>query len=101
MLGTPLLPQIIEDNPMTEFVELPDGCADLVYCNLLCGVIRGALGMVRTAGHAQCIGSMVEQQVNMKVECTYVKDVLKGDDVSELRIKLLAQSAEINPINDE
>lgn len=37
----------------------------------------------------------------MKVECHYVKDVLKGDDVSELRIKLLAQSAEINPIKDE
>lgn len=42
--------KVIEDNPMTEFVELPDGCADLVYCNLLCGVIRGALGMVRVWG---------------------------------------------------
>ncbi len=35
---------------MTDFVELPDGCADLVYCNLLCGVIRGALGMVCVGG---------------------------------------------------
>lgn len=38
--------QILEDNPMTDFVELPEGCGKLRYCNLLCGVIRGALEMV-------------------------------------------------------
>ena len=39
--------QILEDNPLTDFVELPEGLAGLKYCNVLAGVIRGALEMVR------------------------------------------------------
>lgn len=74
---------LLEDNPLTDFVELPEGCQNLTYCNVLCGVIRGALEMVK-----------------MKVQCTYVKDVLKGDDVSEIRLKLLRHEAEVCPIND-
>lgn len=40
-----------EENPLADFVELPDdGRAqdELWYSNILCGVIRGALEMVRT-----------------------------------------------------
>jgi hypothetical protein len=38
---------ILEDNnPLTEFVELPDSYNGLFYSNILCGVIRGALEMV-------------------------------------------------------
>jgi len=55
-----------------QFVELPDECKDLQFSNLLCGVIRGALEMV-------CI----------KVETRFVKDTLKGDDQSEIRVKLV------------
>lgn len=40
--------QIMEDNPLTDFVELPEGCEKLKYCNILCGVLRGALEMVRS-----------------------------------------------------
>lgn len=43
--------QILEDNPLADFVELPEQLAGLKYSNLLCGVIRGALEMVR-AGQA-------------------------------------------------
>ena len=39
--------QILDDNLLTDFVELPEGCQQLSYCQLLCGVIRGALEMVR------------------------------------------------------
>ncbi len=39
--------QILEDNPLTDFVELPEGCQNLIYCNILCGVIRGALEQAR------------------------------------------------------
>lgn len=42
---------IFEENPLADFVELPDdGKAqdELWYSNILCGVIRGALEMVFT-----------------------------------------------------
>lgn len=38
---------ILESNPLVDFVELPDNHTSLVYSNLLCGVLRGALEMVK------------------------------------------------------
>ncbi|KAL4422528.1 hypothetical protein ABPG75_008725 [Micractinium tetrahymenae] len=75
---------ILEDNPLTDFVELPEALSQLKYSNLLCGVIRGALEMV-----------------NMDVECTFVRDVLQGDDVYEMRLKLLSSSPETYPFKDD
>ena len=46
--------QILEDNPLTDFVELPEGCQNLIYCNVLCGVIRGALEQARPRAQ-QCL----------------------------------------------
>ena len=37
---------IIQENPFTEFVELPPQYTDIHYCNILVGVIQGALEMV-------------------------------------------------------
>ena len=34
---------LLEDNPMIDHVEIPEKNAKLVYCNMLCGVLRGAL----------------------------------------------------------
>lgn len=62
---------ILSENPLTDFVELPPQYQELQYCNVLCGVIKGALEMIQ-----------------MQVECRFVRDVLKGDDVSELRVEL-------------
>jgi len=36
----------LEENPLTDFVELPNEYKDLWYSNIQCGVIRGALEMV-------------------------------------------------------
>jgi len=74
---------VLEDNPLVDFVELPEGCQNLCYCQLLCGVIRGALEMV-----------------NISVDCAFVKDVLRGDDTYEIRLKLLSQSQEQYPFNE-
>ncbi|KAI3963791.1 hypothetical protein MKW98_029901 [Papaver atlanticum] len=75
---------ILEDNPLVDFVELPDTCQGLYYCNVLSGVIRGALEMV-----------------SMKTEVTWVRDMLRGNDAYELRVKLLKQVPEEYPYKDD
>eukprot|EP00771_Trimastix_marina_P000943 gnl/Trimastix_PCT/1979.p2 GENE.gnl/Trimastix_PCT/1979~~gnl/Trimastix_PCT/1979.p2 ORF type:complete len:186 (+),score=43.63 gnl/Trimastix_PCT/1979:35-592(+) len=68
---------VIRENPLTDFVELPENCSTLSYCNILCGVITGALEMV-----------------NMRVECHFTRDILHGDDVTELRLCLRGMISE-------
>ncbi|KAF7822866.1 trafficking protein particle complex subunit 3 [Senna tora] len=75
---------VLEDNPLVDFVELPDTCQGLYYCNILSGVVRGALEMV-----------------SMKTEVTWVRDMLRGDDVFELQVKLLKQVPEEYPYKDD
>jgi len=36
-----------EQNPLIEFVEVPPQYAELCYCNIVCGVIKGALEMIQ------------------------------------------------------
>lgn len=60
------------ENPLSLFVELPDNYKDTLEYNILyCGVIRGALEML-----------------NYKVECTFVKSPLRGDDTHEIKVDL-------------
>ena len=61
----------LAENPLAEFVELPEQYSSLAYSNMLCGVLRGALEMVQ-----------------MRVECTLTKDALWGDDVTEIKVVL-------------
>lgn len=61
----------LPENPLAEFVELPEQYGSLAYSNMLCGVLRGALEMVQ-----------------MRVECTLTKDALWGDEVTEIRVVL-------------
>ncbi|KAF5919977.1 hypothetical protein HPG69_014343 [Diceros bicornis minor] len=64
---------ILDKNPLVEFVEeLPAGRSSLCYCNLLCGIIRGALEMVHLAA-----------------DVTFLQDRLKGDSVTEIGITFL------------
>ena len=61
----------LPENPLAEFVELPEQYGSLAYNNMLCGVLRGALEMVQ-----------------MRVECSLTKDALWGDEVTEIRVVL-------------
>jgi len=75
---------VFKENPLTQFVELPESCAQLHFCNILCGVIRGALEMLL-----------------MRVECRFVKDMLRGDDTNEIRVVLKEILEEERPPDDE
>ncbi|KAM9416218.1 trafficking protein particle complex subunit 3-like isoform 1-T1 [Salvelinus alpinus] len=121
---------ILESNPLVDFVELPDNHSSLVYSNLLCGVLRGALEMVRRG--RVCVYSnllcgvlrgaleMVRrgrvcvysnllcgvlrgalEMVQMAVDVKFAQDTLRGDNVTEIRMKFIKRMEENLPAGDE
>ncbi len=78
---------IFEENPLADFVELPDdGRAqdELWYSNIFCGVLRGALEMVQ-----------------MQTDAHFISDVLRGNDSTEMRISLIRYIDDEMPADDE
>lgn len=77
---------VLETNPLTEFVELPeDGKLDqLCYSQVICGAIRGALEMVQ-----------------LKVDCTIKAEHIKGDPHTEIRVKFLEVILDAIPIGED
>jgi hypothetical protein len=59
----------LTDNPLGRWVELPEGFEDLWFSNVLCGVLRGALGAVQ-----------------YRVRAEFVSDVLKGGATTAVRV---------------
>lgn len=66
---------ILEENPLAEFVELPDdgkAVKELWYSNILVGVIKGALEMVQ-----------------LEVEAYFTQDQLQGAPQTEIRVRFI------------
>lgn len=67
---------VFTENPLAEFVELPVALdpkiqKELWYSQLYCGVLRGALYMIQ-----------------LDTDVHFVRDVLRGDEKTEIRVKL-------------
>jgi len=75
---------ILDSNPLTEYVELPDHLSNLKYSNILCGVIKGALEMVQ-----------------IEVSSWFVQDYLKGDSTTELRVKFIRKLEDALPPGED
>lgn len=75
---------LMETNPLADFVELPEGHGQLRYSNILCGVLRGALEMVQ-----------------LDVCVWFVQDQLKGDSVTELRLRFNKRIEDAIPAGED
>ena len=76
--------QVLEEIPFVDYVELPASLSELRYSNILCGVIKGSL-----------------EQIGIKVDVNFVKDMLRGDDVYEMRVVLIEAVPDEYPFKDD
>jgi len=96
---------IFDENPLADFVELPDdgrAAEELWYSNVLCGVLRGALEMVCSV--TSCTTrKLIEglDKIQIQIEAHFISDVLKGHDVTELRVALIKYINDEMPPDDE
>ena len=75
---------VMDQNPLAEFVELPDTCTNLKYSNVLAGAIRGACEMVQ-----------------IEVLVSFISDHLKGDNTTEIRVRFMKRLEDAIPAGED
>ncbi|KAK6489405.1 trafficking protein particle complex subunit 3-like isoform X1 [Huso huso] len=76
---------LLDSNPLEDFIEeLPEGHSSLLYSNLLCGILRGALQTVRLAAHVELI-----------------QNGGKGEKKTEIRLSFLGRLEENLPKSED
>ena len=71
-------------NPLAEFATIPNHLRGLQFSQLLCGAIRGALAAV-----------------NIRVACSFERDMLMGLPSSSIRVVLEEHQPEEYPFGDD
>ena len=87
-----------EENPLAEFAELPRDAKEhgLWFSNVYPGIIRGCLEMVSGMMYVEA-----NLQIQMQVEARFISDVLRGDETTEVHVRLIRVMEEEQPVNDE
>ncbi|XP_055491764.1 trafficking protein particle complex subunit 3-like isoform X1 [Leucoraja erinacea] len=62
----------LEKNPLMDYAEVPNKHSSLLYSNMICGILRGALKMVR-----------------LQVDVQLLQDTGKDNKITEIRMRLL------------
>uniref|UniRef100_A0A1I8GGA3 Trafficking protein particle complex subunit n=1 Tax=Macrostomum lignano TaxID=282301 RepID=A0A1I8GGA3_9PLAT len=75
---------VLDSNPLTEFVELPQSHANLQFSNIICGALRGAL-----------------EAVHLQIDAQFVQDTLRGDPATEIRVKFIKRIEETLPPGED
>ena len=93
----------MQSNPLGEFVELPDNYNTLKYSNLLCGAIR-YIYCYKTDDTITCVMLLCRgglEMVHLEVAAWFAQDSLKGDNVTELRVKFIRKIEDTVPAGDD
>jgi len=75
---------VFTENPLTDFIELPANLQGLQCSQAMSGALRGALEML-----------------NIRTDCKFTKDMLRGDPFYEITVRLLEHQNEEYPFKDD
>ncbi|XP_048387853.2 trafficking protein particle complex subunit 3-like isoform X4 [Stegostoma tigrinum] len=74
----------LEKNPLISCVEIPEKHSCLLYSNMICGILKGALKMVR-----------------LQVDVQLLQDSAKDGKVTEIRMKLMRRHRVVRTVEKE